>query len=197
MKPRDCYLYVLPLAGEALMKVGISADPLARAAAFHTRHYEYFDLSETLLVGFDTSAEARRRETSLHRMLRTWNAAQPLTVRDRAGGHTEWFRGALPLLRDEIEQDRARGHVVHAPATAWWRDRLQQQRASVYEWGCQWLRDVPDETTWSARWREIADPLDAWPALGLDLDDVLPPELGRWYRAYRGYRARGSAGLAQ
>lgn len=187
MNARDCFLYVLPLAGEALMKVGISVDPLARAAAFHSRYYEYFELSESLLVGFDTPAEARRRETALHRMLRSWNATQPLAVPGRAGGHTEWFRGAYPLLREEVEQDRMRGHAVHAPATDWWRQRLQRQRADVYEWACQWLRDFPDEETWPAHWRAIADPLDAWPALGLPLDDVLPPRLARWYGRYRGY----------
>lgn len=185
MRSKACYLYVLPTASEDHLKVGISHDPLTRAIAFDRRYYEAFDLPRSLLVAFESTPEARTRETALHRKFRELNAGQPLAVPSRAGGHTEWFRGAYAQLLIEVEGDRQQGHVVHAPAARWWRDRLLQERAALYEWGEQWLRDVPDESDWSLRWREIVDVIDAWPALGLSIEGVLPDRLDAWYRRYR------------
>src|SRR5690606_33607656 len=140
-----CYLYILPLLNEDVAKVGISVDPLARVRAFATRYYECFDLERSGLVGFDSVAEARRRETALHRQLRPWNAARPLTVPLRAGGHTEWYRGAAALLREEAEADRGRGLVVHQPAGDWWRERLLQERPLLFEWAEQYLLELSAE----------------------------------------------------
>src|SRR5690606_27019927 len=140
-----CYLYILPLLNEDVAKVGISVDPLARVRAFAARYYECFDLERSGLVGFDSVAEARRRETALHRQLRPWNAARPLTVPLRAGGHTEWYRGAAALLREEAEADRGRGLVVHQPAGDWWRERLLQERPLLFEWAEQYLLELSAE----------------------------------------------------
>ena len=181
-----CYLYILSLPDEDLAKVGMSVDPLARVRAFAPRYYDCFDLERSGLVGYDSVAEARRRETALHRRLRAWNATAPLTVPLRAGGHTEWFRGALSILDDEVEAERAAGHVVHRPAGEWWRQRLQQERALLYEWIEQYLHDMPaQELPGTALWKGIVDVLDAWPALGLRVDDALPDALADVYRAYR------------
>lgn len=181
-----CYLYILPLPNEDLAKVGISVDPLARVRAFAPRYYECFDLEHSGLVGYDSVAEARRRETALHRRLRAWNATAPLTVPLRAGGHTEWFRGALAILHDEAEADRAAGHLVHLPAGDWWRHRLRQEQAQLYEWIEQYLHDVPaQELPGTALWQGIVDVLDAWPAMGLGVDEVLPDAFQGVYRAYR------------
>ncbi|WP_457017678.1 MULTISPECIES: GIY-YIG nuclease family protein [unclassified Luteimonas] len=181
-----CHLYILPLLNEDLVKLGISVDPLARVRAFAPRYYECFDLERSSLVGFDSVAEAQRRETGLHRQLRSWNAPQPLTVPLRAGGHTEWYRGASALLREEAERDLQLGHRVHQPAGAWWRRRLQEERPLLFEWGEQCLRDLPsDALPQTALWQGIVDVLDAWPALGLRVDDALPEPLAQAYRRYR------------
>ena len=182
-----CYLYILPLLNEDVAKVGISVDPLARVRAFAARYYECFDLERSGLVGFDSVAEARRRETALHRQLRPWNAARPLTVPLRAGGHTEWYRGAAALLREEAEADRGRGLVVHQPAGDWWRERLLQERPLLFEWAEQYLLELSAEAlAQSALWQGVVDVLDAWPALGLRVDDAVPESLARSYRRYRG-----------
>lgn len=181
-----CYLYILPLLHEDQAKVGISVDPLARVRAFSARYYESFDLPRSVLVGFDSVREARRRETGLHRRLRQWNAVQPLTVPAVAGGHTEWYRGVTALLQAEAEQDRALGLDVHLPAGDWWRRRLRQEQALLYEWCEQALRGVsPDALRSSAQWRAVVDVLDAWPALGLDLRDALPADVESAYRDHR------------
>ena len=78
-----CYLYVLPLLGEDIAKLGISVDPLARVRAFSRRYYECFDLERSSLVGFDSVAEARRAETALHR--RWTYRVVPRRVRTAAG----------------------------------------------------------------------------------------------------------------
>ena len=181
-----CYLYMLPLLNEDVAKVGISVDPLARVRAFSPRYYECFDLERGALVGFDSVAEARRRETALHRQLRPWNAPRPLTVPMRAGGHTEWFRGAAARLHEEAEADRARGLVVHQPAGEWWRERLLRESPLLFEWAGQYLLEMPAEVlAGSALWQGVVDVLDAWPALGLRVDDALPEPLVPLYRRYR------------
>lgn len=181
-----CHLYVLPLFREDIAKLGISVEPLARVRAFSARYYECFDLSRSLLVGFDSVAEARRREAALHRLLRPWNAPAPLTVARIAGGGTEWYRGALPLLQAEAADDAGRGHPAWLPAGDWWRARLQAEQALLYEWAEACLGGVaPDQILPPEAWSPIVDVLDAWPALGLPLEPALPPAMARRYRRYR------------
>jgi predicted GIY-YIG superfamily endonuclease len=193
MRDMTIYLYVLPTAYEDLLKVGISADPLVRAHAFSRRYYESFDLAASMLVEFDRRSEARRRESALHRLLRRCNADQPLLVPRSAAGHTEWYRGACADVRGEIEADRERGYMVHAPGLQWWRTRLRQQEPLLYEWASRMLAESPDGVLDADRLQQLADVVDAWPALGLALGDVLPPSLLHWYRLHR---LAGQPGLA-
>lgn len=181
-----CHLYLLPLLHEDIAKVGISVDPLARVRAFSSRYYECFDLERSLLVAFDSVREARRRETALHRALRPWHAPAPLTVPLRAGGGTEWYRGAWPQLRDAASADAALGHPAWLPAGDWWRARLQAEQARLYEWAEACLRDVPDDAPVPpAHWSRVVDVLDAWPALGLDVSQALPEAMAGRYRRHR------------
>lgn len=120
-----CYLYVLPLAYEDILKLGISRDPFARALAFSRRYYEFFDLSRSLLVEFDSRRQAQARETVLHRRLRDWNAMQPITVPRAAAGKREWYRGAYDTMLAQVETDEggrtrraSTGFVVVAGAAA-------------------------------------------------------------------------------
>lgn len=181
-----CHLYVLPLFREDIAKLGISTDPLSRVRAFSSRYYECFDLARSLLVGFDSVAEARRRETALHRQLRAWNAPAPLTIAPMAGGTTEWYRGAWPLLCEAASDAAARGHTAWLPAAQWWRMRLQAEEAQLYEWAEACLRDIAvDDAIAPAHWARVVDVLDAWPALGLEVEHALPEAMARRYRAYR------------
>lgn len=192
MRATRCYLYVLPGFHEDIVKLGISHDPLARVRAFASRYYESFDLARSLLVAFDTRAEAQARETRLHRQLRQWNAVQPTTIPRRAAGHTEWYRGAYLRLAEEVDADRGLGHVVHAPAHGWWRDRLCEERDTLYEWSSQHWDAMSLDADPAVVWRNMVDVLDAWPAMGLSLDDVMPPEVAR---KYAGHRAAFAASL--
>jgi hypothetical protein len=185
MRANTCYLYVLPLIYEDILKVGISGDPLARAQAFSRRYYECFDLQRSLLVEFGSKREAQARETELHRQLRLLNATQPLTIQAQAAGETEWYRGAYALLCDEVERDRRCGNFVHAPSVAWWRQRLGEEREALYEWASNMLREADDQLPPVERLQLLADALDAYPCLDVPLDDVLPLKLAHWYDGYR------------
>ncbi|MDH5835326.1 GIY-YIG nuclease family protein [Luteimonas kalidii] len=187
MRSRTCYLYVLPLAYEDQLKLGISHDPLARAQAFSRRYYEFFDLSRSLLVEFDSRREAQARETELHRQLRDWNAVQPITVPGVAAGKTEWYRGAYDILETATGDELAGGHIAHTPATAWWKARLEDERETLFEWTL------------------LADVLDAYAALGVSLPDVLPSiargnnqsEPERWLTALVNSDAAGHVQLSR
>lgn len=195
MKCQYCYLYVLPLPSEDLLKIGISNDPLSRCRAFSSRYYDAFDLPRSLLIAFDARAEAQRRETALHRQLRLLNAMQPVTVPTRAGGGTEWYRGAYATAVEEVQRDGRAGRVIHSPALDWWRARLQSERDMLYEWSSELLRGLALDALLPQQRRAIVDVLDGWAALDLEIDDVLPDELRVWYQAYRrGFRAAGPLG---
>lgn len=170
-----CYLYVLPLAYEDQLKFGISRDPLARAQAFSRRYYEFFDLSRSLLVEFDSRREAQARESALHRQLREWNATQPITVPKTAAGKTEWYRGAYSLVKDAVDEDIASGRTGHAPAFSWWRQRLRRERENLYEWATALL--LADVLACESGRMLLADTLDAYLAMQLPLKKFLPPEL--------------------
>lgn len=174
-----CYLYVLPLAYEDILKLGIARDPLVRAFAFSRRYYEFFDLSRAVLVEYDARKEAQARETALHRRLRDWNAVQPITVRRAAAGRTEWYRGAYDALLAEIERDHAQGRTVYRPALRWWQARLRSERERLFEWALWLTRDDACQLPRHERRQWLVDVLDAYEKLGVSLEDVLPAELVR------------------
>jgi hypothetical protein len=123
------FLYALPVAGpEDLLKVGMSHDPLARWSAFHARWFEAFDLERSLLVETETRGDARRLETALHRMLAAHRCPMPITMREQAGGGGEWYRGADVLVRAFVDEQAARGFVVHHDAMPWLAARMRQQQ---------------------------------------------------------------------
>ena len=109
------FVYVIPCLGEDLLKLGMSRDPLGRFQSLHPRWFNFFDLDNARLVETDTVREARAIETRLRQMLRVHNAPAPLLVSAVAGGHTEWFRGALANLLDSLGLGTAPGgqRVAH------------------------------------------------------------------------------------
>jgi hypothetical protein len=126
------FLYVLRLEGaEDLLKVGMSRDPLARWSSFHPRWFEAFDLDRSLLVETETRADARTLETRLHRLLRTHRCPLPLSVRERAGGGTEWYRGAAAAAHAFVDEAGSRGYVVHRAARSWLVAAMRQRQDAL------------------------------------------------------------------
>lgn len=182
------YLYVLPSAQDELLKLGISRDPLQRMQAFHRRWYEFFDLDAALLVETETTRDARELELALGRRMRLHQAPMPMAIRSAAGGHTEWYRGALELLAQEARALAGGGYTVHEPLRPWARRALEARADQVYSWAAGALDQaslrtgpggLPNLTP--AEHRLIRDALDAYPALEIALEPLLPAEVWAWY----------------
>lgn len=185
----ECYLYVFPSAGEDLLKLGFSRNPLGRMQALHPRYYEFFDLERGWLARTDSVREARRLERDLHRSLGEYNAPAPLTVRKAAAGHGEWYRGAYAGLWNQADRLRAVGHALHWPLRDWAAAELARQGERLYDRGAALLAQLQgepgllDDPALSGLRRNLLDSLDAYPALSVELH--LPEPLLHWYYAAR------------
>lgn len=180
-----CFVYVFPCSWEDHCKIGFSSDPLSRIQALHRRWFEFFDLDGGVLVETETVRDARDLELELRGPLAAHNAPAPLTVRREAAGHTEWFRGASSQLQPAIRLLERRGHTVHAPLRTWLRPALLARSDRLYAWTLAQLSadesfgaagPVPSQSS------VLRDTLDAYAALGIELEPLLPPEVNNWYR---------------
>lgn len=179
-----CFVYVFPCTWEDHCKIGFSSDPLLRIQALHRRWFEFFDLDDGVLVETETVRDARDLELELRGPLAAHNAPAPLTVRREAAGHTEWFRGASSQLQQAVRLLQQRGHTLHAPLRSWLRPALLARSDRLYAWTLSQLS--ADELYGAAGPNRpqsvVRDALDAYAALGVELEPLLPPEVNRWYR---------------
>lgn len=180
-------LYVLPCAHEDHVKLGIAGDPMTRMLAFSPRYFEFFDLDAGWLLEAGTEKEARGWETGLKRRLRAHAAPAPLLVPERAGGRTEWLRGAASALAAWRDEQVAQGFVLHAPLRGWVRQRLIQAHVR-WRHGVQALVDrMGPAEYWpaaadSAPLRLLRDAMDAQVALDAMPPDDEVPGLRAWHR---------------
>lgn len=182
----SAYLYLFPCAGEDLIKLGISRDPLARIRSLAPRWFEFFDLDQALLLQADVLAEAQAWETALKRSLREYNAPAPLLSVAAAGGHTEWFRGARHDIRARMDALAAQGFRLH-PARPWLRDAMLGGSDDPYgraEAIWQAMLDAGIESESAARHpfaQALRDLCDEQVALGLALDARVSPPVAAWH----------------
>ena len=180
------YLYVLPCAYEDILKLGFSRDPLGRMQALHPRWYEFFDLDRAFLVEAETVRDVRDLELGLARVIVDHNAPAPLVIRREAAGHTEWYRGAYDALQTTANALAAGGYIVHAPLRPWLRERLLERSDRLYSWTAAMLpAGLVETTAVSPTARPVVDALDAFRALGIDLEPYLPTSVLAWYRSMR------------
>lgn len=180
-----CFVYVFPCTWEDHCKIGFSSDPLSRIQALHRRWFEFFDLDGGVLVETETVRDARDLELELRGPLAAHKAPAPLTVRREAAGHTEWFRGASSQLQRAVGLLERKGHTVHAPLRTWLRPALLARSDRLYAWTlAQLSADEPYGAAGPvpAQSSALRDTLDAYAALGIELEPLLPPEVNRWYR---------------
>ena len=177
------FAYVFPCTWEDHCKIGFSRDPLARIVQLHRRWFEFFDLEQGLLVEAETERDARDLELELRRPLAAHRAPQPLTVHLAAGGHTEWVRGAQARLQEAARDLQARGYRVHAPLSEWMRTALQARSDLLHDWAAAQL--TPEELERSACSTPgplaVRDTLDAYVALGIPIEPLLPDPILEWY----------------
>jgi hypothetical protein len=176
-----CHLYVLPCAYEDILKLGHSREPLVRMQALHPRYFEFFDLDRAWLVETDTVREARDLELRLGRAITVHNAPSPLVVRRAAAGHTEWYRGAFEPLGREADSMVDAGYVVHRGLRPWLRHQLLQRSDRLHSWATR-LLDQAEPAYGEPFPASARDALDAYAALDIDVQALLPAEFWRSYR---------------
>ena len=172
------FLYVLCLSGpEDILKIGISQNPFMRWSAFHPRWFEAFDLEHSLLVETETRGDAQSLETQMHRTLNAHRCPIPMTMRQQAGGETEWYRGAYSAIRRIVEDLGAQGYVVHHTATPWLVAVMREQQDTLVGLIHQAHSDAEAGWLTSMQRQALFDLLDAHRALDPGVAMAWPAEL--------------------
>ena len=181
-----CYLYVLPCAYEDLLKLGLSREPLDRMQTLHPRWFEFFDLDQAFLIEAETVRDARDLELGLGRVVAEHNAPAPLVIRRQAAGHTEWYRGAYDALAKTAQTLAAGGYVLHAPLRPWIRQALIARSDLLFSWSLAMLTvDELEAAGVTSTQRVVRDVLDAFVALAIDLEPLLPAVVLDWHQRSR------------
>lgn len=178
------FTYVFPCAWEDFGKIGFSRDPLRRISELHRRWFEFFDLEGGVVVQAETQRDARDLELALRRPLTLHKAPAPLTVDVRAGGKTEWVRGANSALADAVRALADGGHPVF-PLRAWVHAVMLERVDRLYSWSSAQVPDVAligCSPAHAAAAAALRDQLDAHMTVGIDPAPWLPAYLQDWYR---------------
>ncbi len=175
------YVYVLPCDGEDILKLGFSRDPLQRLRTLHRRYFEFFDLDAGFLVQTDSVRDARAIERRWAAQLVEHGAAMPLMIAAGAGGHTEWYRGALPALLRAANEAESAGFIVHRPLRHWLATNLRAAGTHAWEWARHAL--VLIDAGHAGAETQLRNGLDALVAAGLDVADCVDEDVLRVYRS--------------
>jgi hypothetical protein len=183
------YIYVLPCRDEDILKVGFSRDPLQRLRTLHARFFDFFDLDRALLIDTDRLRDARPIERLFITTFAEYRAPAPLVVPLAAAGHTEWYRGIYPMVarlaRTVCEEE---GLVMHSPLRLWLRERFGEWSELLFGWSARVLEmieyerfNIPADQQTGRFEKALGNVLDAYVALGVDVQPLVPPEVLAWY----------------
>lgn len=195
------FVYILPCAGDNLLKIGFSRDPIRRMHTLHRRFFDFFDLDHSLLIETGRVREARIIERALHAAFASDQAPAPLIASPQAGGHSEWFRGvhaeAIAMARSVSTNE---GLVLHEPLSTWLHGQLEGVTALLYDWSLRMLdaieferHNVPPAEQTQRCDRALRDMLDLYSTLRVDLVALIPDSVLRWYTDKRRAEEKGSA----
>lgn len=188
------FVYVLGCRDDTLFKIGFTRDPMDRWRTLHTRFFEFFGLDQGILVATEKVSQARALERRLLEAFADWRALAPLAVRETAGGHSEWFRGALQEAVDAARETASRHAWSWQRPDEWMRSALSARRDLLFAWSAAMLEaleyerhnapagSAPAGTVYE---RALADTLEAFAAVGLDVADAVPDRVRRWHAARR------------
>ena len=183
------FVYLLPLFGEELLKLGFSRDPVVRMRTLHRRYFDFFDLERAWIVQTDRVREARMIEREFKQRVHQHRAPAPLEIRPHAGGDLEWYRGAYDTLHAGAAELAERGYDVHLRARPWLRNQLLARSTGLFEWSLQMCEQMQianaagDIGARAALATALRDELDALAALDIAVAGVVPDEVEHWYRA--------------
>lgn len=181
------FVYILPCAGENMLKIGFSRDPMQRLHALHRRFFQFFDLDRGLLIETDRVRAARAIERALITAFANDRAPVPLLVAQEAGGETEWFRGVHAEAVDQARSLASKeGLVIHDPLSRWLCGQLQTD--VLYDWSLRMLdaiefeeHNVPAEQQSRRCDRALRDILDLCANLHVNLAGVVADRVLRWH----------------
>lgn len=183
------FVYVLPCRDEDLLKVGFSRDPLDRMRTLHRRYFEFFDLDRGLLIDTDHLRDARGIERLFINTFADCRSPAPLVVPQSAAGRTEWFRGVSPQAEVLARQVCAKqGFGLHAPLSSWLRERFGEWSELLFGWSTRMLEMIeyeyfnapPHERNGRVE-KVLRDVLDAYIALEVDIQTLVPASVLAWY----------------
>jgi len=178
------FIYVAPARYEDILKLGFSHDPADRVRSFHARWFEYFDLERGFVLQATDEKDARRIELRLAGEFAEHRTQAPLVVERAVGGFTEWYRGAYPALRASAERLVAtEGYCALEPLASRLHDKLIAEREQLFERTTAMLDAIDalgaDPLAVGLR-RSLRDALDAYAALGVEVDEWLPEDVRAW-----------------
>jgi hypothetical protein len=184
-----CFVYLLPCREEDSVKIGYARDPWVRLLSFHPRFDRFFDLERGALVETDRVDEARRIEKSLKMAFADATTPAPLSVRRRAGGRFEWFRGVHSAAVTELQAASSRlGYAMHAPLAEWLRDQWMLQIDRIADWSRHEFElvemlhhNAPSEIA-APRERALRERLEIWEGIGLEFRSRFPDQVVYWYQ---------------
>lgn len=188
------FVYVLACRNDNLFKMGFSRDPLVRWHTLHRRFFAFFSLEQGILVGPQRVNEARRLERQLLEAFSDYRALAPVLTHSAAGGDSEWFRGVMAEAVELARAVASRNAWEWQSPGDWLRHALLERRDLLFSWTAAMLESIEFEThnpsvgseAMCARCeRALLDTLDAFRAVGLDIDGRVPDRVQRWYRERR------------
>lgn len=189
MGVKAAFVYVFPARNDDILKLGMSRDPFERLRSFHPRYYEFFDIDQGWIVQADDERNAFRIENELGKFLAIHNAMSPLQVDRRAGGHTEWYRGAMTPLRERAEAIvRAGGHPPIDKLGEWVPRRLITDASLMFEWSNTMLDGIDayaDTPQGSMLETTLRNALDAYAFFQIDIRPYTTMDVFNWYRMDR------------
>lgn len=183
------FVYILPCAGDNLLKIGFSRDPIRRMHTLHRRFFDFFDLDQALLIETDRVRVARIIERAFLVAFANDQAPAPLIASPEAGGHGEWFRGvhaeAIAMARSVSTKE---GLMLHDPLSTWLQGQIQGVTDRLYGWSVRMLdaieferHNVPLAEQTRRFDRALRDMLDLYSMLRVDLVPLIPDSVLRWY----------------
>jgi hypothetical protein len=149
------FVYLLALSDCSAFKVGFSCNPLQRICTFNRRYFEWFDLSQSVLLELPRCEQARALEAVLKDEFATCRAQAPTWVPAQAGGYTEWFSAVyFGDAEARLRSCMAHEHLHASKTWDFFRAELERMRDSVEAWAWSQAQRVCD--AWSSAQRGYA-----------------------------------------
>lgn len=153
------------------------------SAVFIRATSSIFELNRGFLIAANDEKDARRIERLLAQRVEEHRTHAPLVIERAAGGSTEWYRGAYPLVLQASAQLVTGGGYPPLISTALrLQEALLREREHLFEYATAAIDTIdalgenPAALPIAAAFRNS---LDAFRAFAIAVDEFLPEEITR------------------